>query len=322
VTRRRTGRVAVALAALSIIGIAGPAARAEGPPSVAASDAAGPALGRISPRNGAGHAPKAGTNLTYHKGPVMRTNKVYLIFWEPTGYTVSANYDSLITQYFTDVTADSGKTTNVYYSTTQYSDTSGAIAYSSTVGGTWQDTSALPASGCTDTATTVCLSDAQIQAEVQKAMAANGWTASPTTMFYVFTAKSIGSCAGSSCAFTQYCAYHSRIGNGTSAILYANMPYAMSASGACSAGQSPNSDEADATINVTSHEHAETITDPQGSAWYDSTGAENGDKCAWNFGTATGSTAFGSYNQTINGHRYYLQQEWSNATSKCVLTGK
>ena len=310
-----------AVGALAVVSSSGSSAGAAEPTGPISSSAAA-ALGMIAPRNAAGRPSGGGSNLSYHNGPVMRTNKVYLIFWEPTGYSVSTNYDALITQYFTDVAADSGKTTNVYASTTQYKDSSGSIAYSSSLGGTWRDTSALPANGCTDTATSVCVSDAQIQAEIQKAMSVNGWTASPTTMFYVFTAKAIGSCVGSSCAFTQYCAYHSRIGNGTSAILYANMPYAMSVSSACNSGQRPNGDDADATLNVTSHEHAEAITDPQGSAWYDSRGYENGDKCAWNFGTAVGSTANGSYNQVINGHYYWLQQEWSNKSSACVLTGQ
>ena len=99
------------------------------------------------------------------------------------------------------------------------------------------------------------------------------------------------------------------------------MPYADTVPSACDAGQHPNNDDADATINVTSHEHNETITDEQGSAWYDRSGNENGDKCAWNFGSALGSTRTVEYNQVINGHDYYLQQEWSNHSSGCVLTG-
>ncbi len=150
----------------------------------------------------------------------------------------------------------------------------------------------------------------------------NGWTKSPLTEFFMFTAKGIGSCSGSSCAFSQYCAYHGWSGSGANVTLYANMPYADTVPSACDSGQHPNNDDADATINVTSHEHNETITDEQGSAWYDRRGYENGDKCAWNFGTALGSTAYGQYNQVIGSGKYYLQQEWSNASSKCVLTGK
>ena len=103
--------------------------------------------------------------------------------------------------------------------------------------------------------------------------------------------------------------------------LYANQPYTDTVSSACDIGQHPNGDEADPTINVVSHEHKEAITDEQGNAWYDLIGYENGDKCAWDFGTALGSTHYGLYNQVINGDDYYLQREYSNAHSGCVLTG-
>jgi hypothetical protein len=271
----------------------------------------------------AGAARGSGSNLSYHNGPVMRANNVYAVYWIPSGYSASANYRSLIDGYFNNVAGDNGKTTNVYFSDTQYSDTGGKIAYNSTFIGSVIDTSALPSSGCTDSATTVCVTDAQLQTELKKVMNANGWTGGSDKVFFIFTAKGIGSCAGSSCAFTQYCAYHSWIGSGSSAILYANMPYADTVSAACDAGQHPNADDADATLNVTSHEHNEAITDAQGSAWYDRRGYENGDKCAWKFGTALGSTGGSNsqYNQAIGTGRYYLQQEWSNSRSGCVLTG-
>ena len=260
-------------------------------------------------------------NLTYHNGPVMHTNKVYAIYWVPSGYTVDSGYESLINRFFTDVAADNGKSSNVYFAGTQYYDTTGNVGYSSSFGGSAVDTSALPASGCRDSYTTVCVTDAQLQAEIAKDIKANGWTANSSTEFFMFTAKGIGSCYGSSCAFTQYCAYHSWIGSGSTATLYANMPYADTVPSGCDSGQHPNNDDADATLNVTSHEHNETITDEQGNAWYDRSGNEDGDKCAWNFGSALGSTPYGQYNQVINGHDYFLQQEWSNHSSGCVLTG-
>ena len=299
------------------------------PAAQAQAQAARP-LGVVPVRGGAQPSvPAATLPLVYHNGPVMHTNKVYAIYWIPTGYTVSANYQSLINGFFSNVAADSGKTSNVYFSDTQYYQTSGRtktfISYNSTFGGSVVDTHALPASGCTDLDTSVCLTDAQLQTEIQSVAAAQGWTANATTEFYMFTARGIGSCfdsTGASCAFTQYCAYHSWIGSGSSATLYANMPYADTVSSACDAGQHPNNDDADATINVTSHEHNETITDPQGTAWWDRTGAENGDKCAWNFGTALGNNGHGLYNQAIGTGQYYLQQEWSNFSRGCVLTNK
>lgn len=262
-------------------------------------------------------------NLRYHGGPVEHTNTVYAIYWVPPGFSIESGYDTTINRFFGDVAADSGKTTNVYYTGTQYYDGSGNVQYSSSFGGSYTDTSALPASGCSDSYTSVCLTDAQLQAEIEKDIAAAGWSASPTKEFFLFTAKGIGSCSGSSCAFSSYCAYHSWIGSGSSVILYANMPYADTVPSACDEGSSyhPNGNDADATINVTSHEHNETITDEQGSAWYDSAGYEDGDKCAWIFGSTRGSTAYGYYNETINGDHYWLQEEYSNHDRGCVQSG-
>jgi hypothetical protein len=159
-----------------------------------------------------------GSKLLYHGGPVEHTNKVYAIYWIPAGYTVSTNYVSLINRFFGDVAADSGKTTNVYYSDTQYTDTTGAVQYNSTFAGSVTDTNPLPASGCTDTATSVCLTDVQIQSEIQNVVAAQGWVANPTTEFIMFTAKGIGGCFDST--NTDKCAWKFGVLQGTSGHRY------------------------------------------------------------------------------------------------------
>jgi len=269
--------------------------------------------------------PSRVSNLSWHGGPVMHGNRVYSIFWGPAS-SWDTGYIAAINAYFHDVAADNGKTTNVYYSDTQYSDAAGKLAYNVVWGDTFSDTSAYPANGCSDQATSICLSDAQLQGEVQSVMTTHGLGAASggiQNLFFVFTPKGVGSCAASDCAYTTYCAYHSWIGNGAGAVLYANQPYAVQNYSiyTCDSGQRPNNSTADATLNLVSHEHNEAITDEQGTAWYDRQGAENGDKCAWNFGTASGPSG-GRYNQTINGTHYYLQQEWSNNRSGCVLTGQ
>ncbi len=311
---------------LAVVGLltAGAAPVAAAAPSP--SHPAGHILGIVPARNGAkpGGGAARVSNLSYHNGPVEHTNTVYAIYWVPSGYTVSTNYVSLINGFFGNVAADNGKSSNVYYSDTQYYDNvNGFITYASSLGGSLLDTHALPASGCSDSYTAVCLTDAQLQAEIQRVITAQGWSPGPSTEFFLFTARGIGSCAGSSCAFSQYCAYHGWSGSGAGVVLYANMPYADTVPAACDAGQHPNNDDADATINVASHEHNETITDEQGSAWYDRRGYENGDKCAWNFGKVLGSTGGSNteYNQLIGTGKYFLQQEWSNHSSGCVLTG-
>lgn len=256
-----------------------------------------------------------GSNLVYHGGKVLRTNRTVAIYWGPAG-GFAGGYSSTINQYFTDVAAASGRTDNVYAVETQYYDGTGSIAYGSTFGGALVDTSPYPASGCTDSvgATSICLSDAQFRAEVQKMVTAPD----PNTTYFVFTGLGVGSCyASGSCAFSQYCAYHSNVNVSGVTVQYANQPYTDTVPSACDAGKYPNgqSTQADPTINVVSHEHRESINDPLGNAWYDRRGYEGSDKCAWNFGTLLGS----DYNQVINSHHYFLQQEWSNAISGCAL---
>jgi len=257
---------------------------------------------------------KGGNNLTYHGGPVMHTNSTVAIYWGPSS-SFGPGYQTTINQYFTDVAAASGQTSNVYSVLNQYYDSvNGNILYSSGAGGSITDTSA-PVNDCSDAvaATTTCVSDAQIRAKV----AALVPDPDPNTVYFVFTGQNVGSCYNSStCAFSYYCAYHSSFSSNGKTWIYANQPYADTVPSSCDAGYHPNSNDADATINVASHEHREAINDPFGNAWYDRRGYEGSDKCAWNFGAVTGN-----YNQTINGHNYILQQEWSNAISGCALHG-
>jgi hypothetical protein len=58
-------------------------------------------------------------------------------------------------------------------------------------------------------------------------------------------------------------------------------------------------------VNVTSHEWYEAITDATISAWYDSSGSEIGDKCAWTFSACV----------NLSTSKWQLQQEWSNAAN-------
>jgi hypothetical protein len=301
---------------------AGRGGRSDNPPGLGDGHAYGLifAQGQAMPDKMARLRAARASNLVYHNGPVMHTNKTYTIFWVPAGFGVSANYESLINGFFQNVAAASTKTTNVYYATTQYYDTHGHSLYSSSFGASFVDTNPLPSSGCQDPYTSVCLSDAQLQAEINRVASAQGWARSGAE-FFMLTAQGIGSCSGSDCAFSYYCAYHGNFASTSGDTLYANIPYADTVPAACDSGEHPNADDADATINLISHEHNETITDMHGNAWYDRAGNEDGDKCAWNFGTALGNTGQGQYNQVIGTGKYYLQQEWSNRSSKCVLTG-
>jgi hypothetical protein len=267
--------------------------------------------------------PKGVANLQYHGGPVMLTSSVYNIYWVPPPHVISSTYQQLIDRWFSDVGGSSMYGINSQY----YEDSPPSYVQNvATLGGSWLDTgNPYPHAGTGSDP----LTDADIQAEVVRAIAANGWPNGGTNaMFMVFTAKGVESCADpTDCtigtAHPVYCAYHWYFFSGNSdVIIYANMPYGGTwLSGyrySCGyANPSPNNDEdADVEISTASHEEFEAVTDFVGNAWYDSSGEEIGDKCAYTYGAVA---ADGS-NVVINGNPYHVQQEWSNAISGCTLS--
>src|SRR5436309_2481914 len=110
-------KVIVAVAALALVVVV-TSAMAD-PPTPA--DPAGAILGLV-PAHGQfahGGSGSGGSNLVYHSGPVMHTNGTYAIYWIPSGYAVSANYQGVISGFLSNVATDSGKASNVYASDTQ-----------------------------------------------------------------------------------------------------------------------------------------------------------------------------------------------------------
>jgi hypothetical protein len=229
-----------------------------------------------------------------------------------------------------------------------YDPTRGLFYYTSYIqnawsfGGSYVDTTPYPASGGSSWETPGdCLTDAQIQAEVQKVMALKGWTGGLNKMFFVYTSSAEGSCAGFGCAYSDYCAYHSYFYSGSTPVIYGNEPYADTRC-QLSGTPSPNGDPAaDAAASVTSHELTEAITDPLLNAWYSAAGAEIGDRCVelrhqhlglcvelrhqhWAGGTANQSW-YEFIGLFIIGHppvgSFELQQEYDNHVGGCVQVG-
>ena len=270
--------------------------------------------------------------LSYHGGPIMTGVNLYAIFWVPAKLqkgqptTLTAKYESVAKQMLADYPYH-GIANN---STQYYSTKNGVNTYFAGIGGwvgSYVDTNPYPASGCSDTVTPGnCITDAQLQHEISRVMGVNHWTPGLNKIFIVFTSIGEGSCTtSSSCAYTQYCAYHGNFGSPTNPTIYANMPYANPTHCYASSQHDPSGDiPSDAIVNVTSHEITEATTDPLVSTgpygWYDdANGEEIGDLCAWMFGTADWHS--GLANQMWNGHFYDLQLEYDNHTSSCVKIG-
>ena len=261
------------------------------------------------------HAASTG-NLIYHGGPVMAGNmKAYVIFWEPSGSFVSSTYNELLQRYFRDI-GDSG----LYANNQQYTQADGRAPTHAKLAGTFVDTSLYPSAPF--------LRDADIQHEIMHAMSMQGWKPGINHAFFVYTAKNEFICAphllGGVCSQpnSHLCAYHFGFPTPEGFVLYGAMPYAGNALAHCGGlSLSPNHDiDADAEINLTSHEQMELATDPLATGWFDATGlatGEIGDKCAGVYGPLDAAGA----DVSINGHPYIVQEEWDNAVSGCAISG-
>ena len=289
--------------------------------------------------------------LIWHGGPVMGTPAtgpvvITPIFWTPSGFPMTTSYKSLLLKYHQSIAQSSGAPTNVFSVLTEYSGSNGQIRYQLRPGNPISDTNPLPASGCTvastdtsaiyadDSGYSACLDDAQITAEIDSVTAANGLPHNLSHIYVLYLPKHVESCFlpgqttstanGQACTINYqptaaFCAYHAE--DSTNAI-YANMPFPIygSATGfTCSSEavfgvtQSPNNNlDGDVEISPASHEISEAITDPDTmTGWYDSSGFEIGDECAYIYGLASGP-AGRFYNQVISNSRYLTQEEFSN----------
>jgi hypothetical protein len=281
--------------------------------------------------------------LIYHNGAVMGTASpsgtitVTPIYWAPGGNAsfdgFDATYRTVINRYITDIAAASGTTGNVYGILPEYYSTASGvntnIKYSIAAGTPITDTTAYPTVGqCTPVPIangpalvnnyTACITDSQLRTELSAVIAANGLPTGLSNIYVMFFPPNVQTqlsfVTPPQYSNANYCGYHASYGSGASTVVYANEPFPVY----CDTGGYPDGDAyADMEVSTLSHELSEAFTDPGPGGWFDSSGNEIGDECAYNYGPPLGtvSTAYGPqpYNQVINGHDYYTQTEFSNA---------
>jgi hypothetical protein len=276
-------------------------------------------------------------NVDYNGGPVMPSNTDYMVLWSPKGLGAygSPEYIRGIAQYFKDLAHDNGGNKNADSVATQYNDTTGAFSkYAVTFGGILLDTDPYPRSQCpVNSPVTACLTDAQIQKELEKVVAAHHLKTDLTHEYFLFSppnvencftnkAPSYGGCSAGEGSLGLYCAYHENTSL-SPMLIYSNDPY-VTGIGGCDDGNHPNGPSDGVLVGGLSHEHNESITDPlPNDAWTNGAGAghgqENGDQCGGQMGTPLGTAPNGAkYNQVINGHFYWYQEEWSNKGHTCL----
>lgn len=109
-----------------------------------------------------------------------------------------------------------------------------------------------------------------------------------------------------------YCAYHSSISSNYGDVAYTNLPYLTENVIGDLCGEdivNGSSGTYDGVSIVEGHEYMETITDMRPrTGWTDSSGQENGDKCAW---ITSGQGAMTNIHTTTG--TFAVQSTWSNA---------
>lgn len=239
----------------------------------------------IVPRPHGGAIAAAATgNLINHGGPVETAPEVFVVYW---GWTSDPSGEQARLQSFlTDVGGSSWLSTVSQY---------GGGHTGNLLAGTWSDSASVPNRP----------TDSQVQAEAAKAAGHFGSGTSDNVEIVVATPT-----GHSERGFgTRWCAYHGAVSSDPN-ITYTYLPY-MTDAGASCGENSVNGGSAgllDGVTIVEGHELAETITDPLLNAWFDSSGAEIGDKCAW----------ISLQNTSMGGGSFPTQPLWSNSAGGCV----
>ena len=134
--------------------------------------------------------------LPYGGGPVLHSNRTHPIFWEPagSGLTFDPGYESLIETFLIDVAADSHKTTNVVQPER-------AVHRLEWAGGVRLDlrrrrgrhrpaaAKRLHRAGPTGPGWTVCLTDAQLETELEHVIAADHLPTTNRDVYFIDHAR-------------------------------------------------------------------------------------------------------------------------------------
>ena len=278
---------------------------------------------RETPGQDAGRSGKARTtskNLSYHGGVggvgVETNPKVYLVMWGSQWSSDPSGEEAILVNFFKGVGGSSWENSVTQYcqgvaSGTVFCNGSGQAAGNQTgrFVAAWYDNTAAAPSHPTQS---------QLAAEAVKAanMFGNRTAASNASVQYVIATAHNNNASGFG---TQYCAWHSSTSSSYGNVAYTNLPYITDAGASCGANFNGLGAKAGITI-VEGHEMSETVTDqfPNGG-WLDSSGEENGDKCAW-ISSGQGASA----NIKLSTGTFPVQSLWSNAFNSgaggCVLS--
>ena len=231
----------------------------------------------------------ASPNIVWHNGAIMRSATITPIFWgprwsDPAFYTdkisgLNAWHNGIGDSSFAATSNEYTGTNGQVTSTINYPGPGGSFTDLSTVPGTASKLT-------TPTATEVCK-------VIGTSAPADG-----SGYYPVYVDMTRGS-AG-------FCAYHSYTTCSGVPVQFAFF-FNLDGDAGCDPQDTSglHSEGLAALVNVSAHELSEARTDPRNGGWYDNSGAENADKCAWTFGSSL-------ITLPANSSQWKMQGNWSN----------
>lgn len=253
---------------------------------------------------------KPTTDITAHGGPVMLGSvNVYYIWYGNWGTASGGQAQPLLVNLAQSLGGSPYFNINKTYYNPSNVHVSGSVTF---MGSTNDNLSQGSAS--------TSLSDAQILNIVTLALNSHvfGPSPDPNGVYFVLTAADVHKSGFG----TSYCGWHTRASIGGVDVKYSFVgdPSTQYPGSCGDQAVGPNgSSGGDAMASVLSHELEEATTDPDLNAWYDRSGAENADKCAWTFGTTSTASNGALYNVTLGGTKYLIQRNWSASTQACGM---
>ena len=223
----------------------------------------------------------------------MPSNTNFTVYWAPEGAAAyPAGYTAGINTYFEDLAHDSGETTNVDSVSAQYNDAEGHFAkYNSSFGGAARRHTPVSRERLLGRRHLPhrCADPARARSVHRRTETADG----PRTRVLPAHARRESKAASTlrapnaprAAPAPVFCAYHGNIPlEGGKELIYTNDPFVDGQRRLRRRENHPNESPSDGALQGgLSHEHNESITDPEpNNAWTDigGTGGEIGDKCA------------------------------------------
>ena len=161
------------------------------------------------------------------------------------------------------------------------------------------------------------LSGSSILSIVNGAISSGQLSSDPNGIYLVLTS---GDCNEDEFC-TQACGWHTYDSNSNLIYGWVGNPESLCPNSCGVRSVSPNDNPgADAMASIVAHELAEAASDPHIDAWFDASNQENGDKCAWNFGTTDTASNGADYNIVVNGYGYLIQQLWDPSSQSCLMS--